>query len=111
MTPSGARSGVIDADSHVTEPPDLFTSRVASKWADVVPRVETHPRTHHSHWRIGDHWVQSVGFFAMAGWNDYPPFSPFELDQIDPAVAFAGLDEGVIRKALSHNAERIYNLD
>jgi hypothetical protein len=75
MTPSGARSGVIDADSHVTEPPDLFTSRVAGQWADVVPRVETHPRTHHSHWRIGDHWVQSVGFFAMAGWNDYPPFS------------------------------------
>src|ERR1035441_6120611 len=85
-TRSATRSVVVDADSHVTEPPDLFTSRVARKWADVVPRVETHPRTHHSHWRIGDSWVQSVGFFAMAGWNDYPPFSPFELDEIDPAA-------------------------
>jgi predicted TIM-barrel fold metal-dependent hydrolase len=85
MAEGVGRAGVIDADSHVTEPPDLFTSRVPRKWVEVVPRVETHPRTHHSHWRIGDSWLQSVGYFAMAGWDDYPPFSPFELADIDPA--------------------------
>jgi uncharacterized protein len=109
MARKGAAASVIDADSHVTEPPDLFSSRVARKWADVVPRVETHPRTHHSHWRIGDNWVQSVGFFAMAGWNDYPPFSPFELDEIDPAAyqaseRLARMDEyGIDRQILYPN--------
>ena len=36
---------VIDVDTHVTEPPDVWTSRVASKWKDRVPRVE----------RVGEH--------------------------------------------------------
>ena len=34
---------VVDTDTHVTEPPDLWTSRVASKWKDDVPHVEVHP--------------------------------------------------------------------
>ena len=31
---------VIDVDTHLTEPPDLWTSRVSSKWGDAVPHVE-----------------------------------------------------------------------
>ncbi|MEE2677410.1 MAG: amidohydrolase family protein [Myxococcota bacterium] len=31
---------IIDCDSHVNEPPDLWLERVASKWKDRVPRVE-----------------------------------------------------------------------
>ena len=31
---------VIDTDTHVSEPPDLWTSRVPAKWNDVVPHVE-----------------------------------------------------------------------
>ena len=31
---------IIDADTHVIEPPDLFTSRVSTKkWGDLVPHV------------------------------------------------------------------------
>jgi len=28
---------VIDVDTHVTEPPDLWTSRVPAKWHERVP--------------------------------------------------------------------------
>jgi hypothetical protein len=31
---------LIDSDSHVVEPPDLWTSRLPSKWADDTPRPE-----------------------------------------------------------------------
>lgn len=30
---------VIDCDTHVTEPPDLFTSRLPAKWQDQAPRI------------------------------------------------------------------------
>jgi uncharacterized protein len=30
---------IIDADSHVCEPPDAWTSRMASKWGDMIPHV------------------------------------------------------------------------
>ena len=30
---------IIDADTHVVEPPDLWTSRMSSKWGDLVPHV------------------------------------------------------------------------
>src|SRR5262249_9785999 len=35
---------MISADDHVVEPPDLWTSRLAKKWHDRCPRVETHPQ-------------------------------------------------------------------
>ena len=34
------RYRVIDVDTHLTEPPDLWTSRVSSKWGEAVPHVE-----------------------------------------------------------------------
>jgi uncharacterized protein len=40
---------LISSDSHVNEPPDLFTSRVSSAVKDRVPRIERFPE--------GDAWV------------------------------------------------------
>ncbi len=31
---------VIDVDTHVTEPADLWTSRLPRKWHDRAPRIE-----------------------------------------------------------------------
>ena len=36
---------IIDTDTHVVEPPDLWTSRVSSKWGDLVPHVALGSRT------------------------------------------------------------------
>ena len=33
------RDLIIDADSHVTEPPDVWTARVPAKYRDDVPQV------------------------------------------------------------------------
>jgi len=84
LAPSDIR--VIDTDTHVTEPPDLWTSRVAKKWKDQVPHVEMNPATGHHHWRIQDHWLMAVGFYAVAGWKEHPPATPNELDEVDPGA-------------------------
>ena len=33
------RIRAIDTDTHITEPPDVWTSRVSKKWGDAVPHV------------------------------------------------------------------------
>jgi uncharacterized protein len=48
---------VIDTDTHITEPPDLWTSRVQKELVDKVPKVERHPEGGVSTWRIGSRWL------------------------------------------------------
>jgi len=48
------RHHVVDVDTHLTEPPDLWTSRVSSKWGDAVPHVENMRGT--------DIWVAAGNF-------------------------------------------------
>jgi predicted TIM-barrel fold metal-dependent hydrolase len=58
---------IIDADTHVTETPDLWTSRAPAKMRDRVPFVETDPRGV-QRWRVGDgRPLASVGMTATAG--------------------------------------------
>lgn len=78
---------IIDADAHVTEQADIWTSRMPKKWADVVPRVERHPGTGQSHWRIGDVWFWQVAGAQMSqvGWREPLPSSPAEYEDADPA--------------------------
>jgi predicted TIM-barrel fold metal-dependent hydrolase len=78
---------VIDTDSHVSEPYDLWTSRVASKYRDQVPLVETYERTGSKHWRVGNTWLAATGFFAQAGQADYPPAGNYRnLEDADPGA-------------------------
>ena len=44
---------VIDADTHLVEPPDLWTSRMSSKWGDLVPHVEWDEENGDEAWFIG----------------------------------------------------------
>jgi predicted TIM-barrel fold metal-dependent hydrolase len=77
---------VIDADSHVVEPEDLWTSRVPSRYKDEMPRVEFDPKSGHNYWRVGKNWLWPAGYWGQAGFSEYPPLNPFEFDQIDPAT-------------------------
>ena len=47
------RIKVIDSDTHVTEPPDLWTSRVSNKWGDRVPHLETDAKSGREEWVMG----------------------------------------------------------
>lgn len=79
---------IVDTDSHITEPPDVWTARVPKKYVDVVPRVGIHPKTGRRHWRVGDVWYWPVagGGTSQAGWKEFLPSSPWEYDEVDPAV-------------------------
>jgi len=102
---------VIDTDTHVSEPPDLWTSRVSSKWGTSVPHVDLNPETGRHHWRVGDSWLMGTGFYAVAGWKEFPPNGPVELDEEgvdagswDPAERLRRMDEyGIYAQVLYPN--------
>lgn len=80
------RYAVADVDSHIIEPPDLWTSRVASKWGDLVPHVRYHERRAEDWWFIGSQKLYGVGAFAQAGWSEFPPSHPRRLKDALPAA-------------------------
>lgn len=76
---------VIDIDTHITEPPDVWTDRVASKWGNKVPhirRVEGRDL-----WFIGDTPSGGPGFYTMAGHTGTFPDVPMGFDDI-PAASY-----------------------
>ena len=76
---------IIDVDSHVTEPPDLWTSRVSvAKWGDLVPHVRWDDQWQEERWFVGDQSFIGVGVGAMAGWKDLVPSQPPTMDDTDP---------------------------
>jgi len=71
-TSSGRRYRLISSDSHVTEPPDLWTSRVPTKLRDRAPRIESFPD--------GDAWVlEGVDDPVNFGWNACAGLEPEEI--------------------------------
>jgi predicted TIM-barrel fold metal-dependent hydrolase len=77
---------IVDADSHILEPEDVWTSRLPKRFADAAPRVERSPRTGHSHWRIGSNWIWPVGHFGQAGFHEYPPIQPTEYADVQTST-------------------------
>ncbi len=78
------RYKVIDVDSHVSEPADLWTSRVASKWGDAVPHIKNMGGK--DIWFIGDTLVLPVGTVAIAGYDGTLPEFPDTMDDIPPGA-------------------------
>jgi uncharacterized protein len=77
---------IIDCDTHVTEPPDLWTARLsARRWGDEVPHLEFDPVTGNRRWRVGRALLTSEAKYSMAGWKDYSPSYPPSLEEADPA--------------------------
>jgi predicted TIM-barrel fold metal-dependent hydrolase len=83
------RFRVIDADSHVSEPADLWTSRVASKWKDKVPYIERDKRSGKDVWWIGGQPTLPVGMTAIAGFDGVLPECPDTMDDCPPAARIA----------------------
>ena len=50
------RVRVHDVDTHVTEPPDLWTSRLPSRWKDMAPHPTIEPNGA-EHWHFGDQHI------------------------------------------------------
>lgn len=74
---------VIDVDTHITEPPDLWTSRVASKWHDIVPHIERIKGR--DFWIINGKKGLAPGLVSIAGHAGRPPNDfPATFDDIKP---------------------------
>src|SRR5947209_6530767 len=66
---------IIDADTHVTETPDLWTSRAPARMRDNVPRIET-DSDGSVRWVVGNsRGLASAGLTATAGVGSFknPP--------------------------------------
>ncbi len=75
----------IDVDTHITEPPDTWTSRVPAKFADQVPYVERN-KDGRDYWYLKGQRISSVGLSAVAGFDGGPfPDSPKGYDDVHPA--------------------------
>ena len=85
MTPTRPYS-IIDADTHVTEPADLWTSRVPRHLAQRVPRVEWDEQRSEQAWYIGDQYINSVGVTAIAGWKEPYPSHPPRYEDAHPGA-------------------------
>ena len=79
---------VIDTDTHVIEPYDLWTSRLdVGKWGDKVPHVrldEALPGGRLVLRRASGSAPAAAA--AQAGWSEFPPQHPPRLDDVDPAT-------------------------
>lgn len=78
---------VIDTDTHIIEPYDLWTSRISvQKYGDKVPHVKWDPKMNEDAWFFGGDRTGAAAGSAMAGWHEYPPKRPQRLEQVDPAL-------------------------
>jgi uncharacterized protein len=77
---------VIDADTHLTEPTDLWTARMPPRFRDEAPRVRLDDETGRWRWQIGDRWGSMVGNYSVAGWHEFPPSCPPSLEEASPAT-------------------------
>jgi uncharacterized protein len=75
---------VIDCDTHVIEPYDLWTSRVSTgRWGELVPHVRRNDDGV-DNWYSGDKWLGLAAGPAQVGWPEYPPLKPPTMDDAQP---------------------------
>jgi uncharacterized protein len=79
------RMRVIDVDTHLTEPPDLWTARFPAGRHDEVPHIERIEGR--DTWVAGGTRLGAPGFYSMAGHNGVMPASiPETYEDIPPAM-------------------------
>ncbi len=83
-TPRFERYRVVDIDTHVTEPADVWTARVSRKWGDRVPHIETLDGV--ETWCIGGEPVFSPGVVSAAGFDGTYPDYRKSYAEIPPAM-------------------------
>ena len=105
---------LVDADTHINEPPDLWTSRVASRLRDRVPRMEQLEQ--------GDAWVMEgvsdpINFgknasdgMPLAERNAWVRWGDIRPGGYDPSARLREMDEDVVDAAVLYPTPRISQL-
>src|SRR4051794_23246781 len=79
------RYTVIDVDTHLTEPPDIWTARTPAAMHDKVPHIER--IEHQDVWMADGQRLGTPGFYSMAGHDGVIPTSiPNTYADIAPAM-------------------------
>ncbi|WP_322778014.1 amidohydrolase family protein [Frankia sp. Cas4] len=76
---------IVDVDSHVAEPEDLWTARMPASLGDAIPKVVWDESAGESRWKVGDVLLSAVGEYCSAGWPEHFPSHPPTLADADPA--------------------------
>jgi predicted TIM-barrel fold metal-dependent hydrolase len=79
-----ATTPIIDADSHVTEPADVWTSRVEKRFSSSVPHV-VRDSEGRDVWLLNGTLIKTVGATAPAGWPSFPLDFPRTFEDCHPA--------------------------
>ena len=85
MASQTPRIRVIDADTHLTEPVDLWTARIPERFRDGAPRVLLHEPTGTWRWRWGTAGAAWSATTAWPGGGSSRPSCPPTLEEADPA--------------------------
>lgn len=75
----------IDADTHITEPPDVWVDRVPARFRDRVPQV-VRADDGVDHWMLDGQSIYRVGMTAAAGWPQPYPSAPRNYEECHPAA-------------------------
>jgi uncharacterized protein len=75
---------VIDVDTHVTEPADLWTTRLPERFRDRAPHVEWDEQRQRDRWHVGRHTLLGVQDQAHAGWREFYPSTPASFEEAEP---------------------------
>ncbi len=97
------RIRVIDVDTHITEPADVWTSRVAKKWVDRVPHMVRIKGN--DVWMLNDQVVGTPGIYTYAGFDGTVPECRATFDECpkaawDPKARIEYMDEEGIHAQL-----------
>ena len=87
---------IIDVDTHITETPDVWTSRVPERMRPLVPRV-TDAADGTQYWQIGERRISKLGLTATAGVGSmkHPPkgYSEMHPGAYDPQARLKYMDD------------------
>jgi predicted TIM-barrel fold metal-dependent hydrolase len=82
-----AMDWVIDADTHITEPPDVWTARLPKKFQAQAPRIVHDNQFDWDVWQIGEGRASiTVGHTAVAGWPEPFPSAPKRFEEVPKAA-------------------------
>jgi predicted TIM-barrel fold metal-dependent hydrolase len=97
---------IIDTDSHLTEPADLWTERLPSTWGDRRLHVKWDAEEGADVWLLGDHVVQKAWQGCGYRWEGiYPDMPPrladchpanYEIDERTRVMDGSGIDVAVL---------------
>jgi predicted TIM-barrel fold metal-dependent hydrolase len=77
---------VIDCDTHITEPADVWTSRLPARLRERAPRIVRNDQGFDV-WHVGEHVpLVPVGHTAVAGWPDPFPAAPRNMEEVPRAA-------------------------